>query len=414
VFFKNLIFFAILVFVLMFLFYIIYVIYIKNKKMSETTKKIMPSATLAINTKAKNLKNSGVDVINFAAGEPDFDTPEHIKRAAIEKINSGCTKYTQTRGIPELIEAIRNKFKKDNKIDYKDSEIIVSSGAKMVLYEAIFAITNPGDEILIPDPYWVSYPSIVMLASGVPKFVKTKNFKLVPEEIEKNITKKTKALIINSPNNPTGAVIDKKDLMEIADIAIKNDLIVISDEIYEKIIYDKQHESIASFPEMKERTITINGFSKSYAMTGWRLGYAAAKEEIIKEMLKIQEHSVSCIPYFVQYAGVVALNESQKCVSDMRDEFRKRRDYVLKRSSELGMPCCKPEGAFYAFMDHSEYNKDSMKFSEFLLDTARVAIIPGIAFGSLGESHIRMSYANSMKNLEKGFLNIEKAIKTIK
>jgi len=378
--------------------------------MSVLTEKIKPSATLAINAKANELRSKGINVISYAVGEPDFDTPKHIKDAGISKILEGKTKYTPAGGIIELREQIVKKFKRDNNIDYSIDEIFVSSGAKMIIYEALLSILNPGDEVIIIEPYWVSYPEIVLLCNGVPKFVKTdENFKINTEEVEKNLTKRTKAIIINSPNNPTGAGMDEKTIREIADIAIKHNLYVISDEIYEKIVYENfKSFSIASIPEMKERTITVNGFSKSYAMTGWRLGYAGAPKNIVKEMKKVEMQTVSCVPYFIQYAGVIALKSDQGCVEEMRENFEKRRNYVVRRARKI-FSCNVPDGAFYIFPKFSD-NGDSIKFSEFLLEKARVAVVPGIEFGKNFNNYIRISYATSMENLEKGFDAIEDAL----
>jgi len=274
---------------------------------------------------------------------------------------------------------------------------------------------NPGDEVIIIEPYWVSYPEIVILCGGIPKFVRTdKNFEINTDEIEKNLSSKTKAIIINSPSNPTGAIINERTVKKIADIAIKHELYIISDEIYEKITYGNfKPVSIGALPEMKERTITVNGFSKSYAMTGWRLGYVGAPKNIINEMKKVEMQTVSCVPYFIQYAGVVALQSSQDCVEEMRKKFEERRDYVVRRTKEI-FYCNVPDGAFYIFPEHSMYEKDSIKFSGFLLEKAKIAVVPGIAFGDSGEGSIRLSYATSMENLKKGFDAIEYALKKFK
>ncbi len=395
---------------------LIQILIFKDKifKMSILTKKIKPSATLSINTKANELKKNGINVISYAVGEPDFDTPKHIKDAAIGKILEGKTKYTPTGGIIELKNEISKKFKTDNNIDYSADEIFVSAGAKLTIYEALLSLINPGDEVIIIEPYWVSYPEIVILCSGIPKFVKTdENFEIDVKEVKKAITSKTKAIIINSPSNPTGAIINERTMKEIADIAIKHNLHIISDEIYEKITYgDFKPLSIGALPEMKERTITVNGFSKSYAMTGWRLGYVGAPKDIINEMKKVEMQTVSCLPYFIQYAGVVALQSSQDCVEEMRKKFKERRNYVVQRAKEI-FYCNVPDGAFYIFPNHSKYENDSIKFSGFLLEKAKVAVVPGIAFGDSGEGHIRISYATSMENLKKGFDAIEDALKKI-
>jgi len=380
--------------------------------MSTYTQKISPSATLAINTRAKELKDRGIDVLSFAVGEPDFDTPEHIKKAAIEKILEGKTKYTPAGGILELKEEIVKKFKKDNNIDYGINEILISSGAKMILYESILSIINPGDEVIILKPYWISYPAIVNLVGGVPKFVPcNENFDVNIEDIEKAITPKTKAIIINSPNNPSGKIYSEKDIKAIADISIKNKLYVISDEVYEKLTYNKKHFSIASIDEIKNQTITVNGFSKSYAMTGWRIGYCGANEKIIKEMKKVESHTNSCVPYFTQYAAMIALRSDQSCVEEMRKKFAERKNYIVQRAKEI-FDCYEPEGAFYIFPKISKFENDSMKFSEFLLEKAKIGVVPGIEFGIDG--FIRISYATSIENIKKGFDRIEEAVKHYK
>ncbi|ODS37799.1 MAG: aspartate aminotransferase [Candidatus Altiarchaeales archaeon WOR_SM1_86-2] len=388
---------------------------------SHRTKKISPSATLAIDAKAKELKAKGEDVIGFGAGEPDFDTPKYIKDAAKKALDDGFVGYVPTLGVPELREAIAEKLEKENNVSYIPDDVIVSTGAKQILYEAMLAVVNPGDGVLIPDPWWVSYVPMVQMAQGEPVFVPTyekDKFRLIPEIIEEKITDKTKAIVINSPNNPTGAVLNKNDMRKIADICIEHDLIAVSDEIYEKIIYDEEHVSIASFNEMKNRTITVNGFSKAYAMTGWRLGYAAGPAEIIKAMNKIQAHSVSCATSFVQKAGVAALKGTENVnpgddIKAMVSEFRKRRDFIVGRVGEIdGLSISKPEGAFYAFVNVSDYEKDSMKFCAHLLDLegTKVAAVPGIAFGTQGEGFIRLSYATSMENIVRGLDVIEKAL----
>jgi len=380
---------------------------------SDRIKKIQPSTTMEIGTKAKEMIANGKDVIRFDVGEPDFDTPEHIKEEIKRALDEGHTHYTQAKGIPELREAISEKMKRDNGLDYDpEREILVTVGGKGALYKAVLAITNPGDEILLPDPRWVSYKAMVQLADGKAVMVPTKEedeFKLMPETIKERITERTRMMIINSPNNPTGSVLGKKDLEEIAEICIENDLIVISDEIYEKIIYNQPHHSIASIDGMRKRTITINGFSKAYAMTGLRLGYACAPENIIKNMTKIQGQTVSHPTSIVQKAGVVALRGPQDCVFEMVSEYKKRRDVIVKRLNEIkGVSCIKPKGAFYAFPNFSVHDKNSSSFANRLLEGAKVAVIHGSAFGEHGEGFLRFSYATSMDNIEKGLDRIEK------
>jgi aspartate aminotransferase len=386
--------------------------------LSKRVQNIAPSATLQITAKAKAMKAQGIDVVGLGAGEPDFDTPGHIKNALYEAVEEGFIYYTPTPGIMQLRKAIAEKLEKDNDIAYApEKEVIVTPGAKQALYEAILAITNPGDEILIPDPWWVSYGPMVQLAEGKPVFIPTyeeDKFRLTPEGVEEKITDKTKAIILNSPNNPTGAVFNGYDIRAIADLCIEHDLIAISDEIYEKIIYAGKHYSIASFNGMKGRAITINGFSKAYSMTGWRLGYAAAPEEIIKGMTRVQEHSVSCATSFVQKAGVVALTSSQDCVREMVWAFRRRRNVLIKMLNDIdGVSCVRPKGAFYAFANFSSYEKDSVKLANFLLNEAKVAVIPGAAFGECGEGFLRLSYATSMENITKGMERISNALKKL-
>jgi len=379
---------------------------------SDRIKRIKPSATLKIATKSKKMIANGIDVIRFDVGEPDFPVPEHIREEIKRALDEGHTKYTPAKGIPELREVISEKMKKDNGLDYDpNKEIIVTVGAKGALDLAIQVITNPGDEILLPDPSWVSYKAMIQLADGKPVTIPTKEedeFKLMPEAIEEKITERTKGIILNSPNNPTGSVLDKKDLEKIAEICIENDLIVISDEIYEKIIYDQIHHSIAPINGIREKTITINGFSKTYAMTGLRLGYACAPENIIKSMTKIQGQTVSHPTSIVQRAGVVALRGPQDCVSKMVSEYRKRRDVIVKRLNEIErVSCIEPKGAFYAFPNFSSCERNSSKFAKRLLEDAKVAVVFGAAFGLCGEGFLRLSYATSIDNINEGLDRIE-------
>jgi aspartate aminotransferase len=392
-------------------------------RLSKKTLSIKPSPTLAIDAKAKSLKASGVDVVNFGVGEPDFDTPDNIKEAAIKAIRDGFTKYTPVGGIDELKTAIIEKFKKDNKLDYKKSEIIVSCGAKHSLYNIAEALFDAGDEVVVPAPYWVSYPDQILLNSAIPVIVKTEeknSFRITPELIKANLSKKTKALILNSPSNPTGFAYDKKSLEAIADIAVKHDFYVVSDEIYEKLIYDGfKHYSIASLgEEIKQRTIVVNGLSKSHAMTGWRMGYSAGPEEIIRAMTKIQSQSTSNPTSITQKAAVEALTGAQDFIPKMVSEFDSRRKFITERLNNIqGITCSKPVGAFYVFPNTSSFYgkkfKDgtitsSIDLSSYLLDEAKVAVVPGAAFGD--DSYIRISYATSMDNIEKGLNRIESAL----
>jgi len=395
--------------------------------LSKKAMEISPSLTLAITAKAKKMKAEGIDVIGFGAGEPDFNTPKNIQQAAIRAIEAGQTRYTAASGIIELKEAVVNKFKKDNNLTYKTSQIIISTGAKQCLANIFQAILNPGDEVLIGAPYWVSYPELVQLADGVPTFVDTEesnSFKLTIESLEKAVTKKTKAMILNSPNNPTGTAYTKEELEKIATFAQKHDIIIISDEIYEKLLYGESgHISIASLSEdAYNRTIVINGVSKAYAMTGWRIGYAAASEKITSLMSNIQSHTTSNPCSISQYASVEALNGDQSEVEKMKQEFKKRRDFMVDKIKSINnLSCVKPEGAFYVMVNISKVLnkevdgniiKDSLTCSDLRREKEKVAVIPGIAIGV--DDFIRLSYATSMENIEKGLNRIEDFVNGIK
>ena len=384
-------------------------------KLSDKVLNIAPSMTLAVNAKLKQMVDEGVEVFGFGVGEPDFDTPEYIRKAAIEAINKGFTRYTPAQGTIELRKAICAKLKRENSLDYEPNQIIVSSGAKHSLSNTFAAILNPGDEVIVPVPYWVSYTEIIKLNDGVPVLVPTKkenNFKMSGEELKNAITAKTKAILINSPSNPTGAVYTEKELREIAEIAVQNNLFVVSDEIYERIIYDdNKHISIASFnSEIKDLTILINGMSKSYAMTGWRLGYAAGNEKVIKAMSSVQGHAVSHPSSITQYAAAAALNGPQDDLKNMVQEFNKRRNYMYGRINAMkGLSCIKPEGAFYVYVDISSYlgrnlcgiKLDScLDFAQVMLEKGHVAVVPGAAFGT--EGFVRISYATSMEIIKNG------------
>lgn len=394
---------------------------------AERAKRIRASQTLAVDSRAKEIKAKGMDIVNFATGEPDFDTPEHIKESAIKALKEGFTKYTPVGGIDELKEAIIEKFEKDNKLKYSKENIIVSCGAKHCLYNIAQALFNPADEVIIPSPYWVSYLDQVLLNDAQPVIVDTyeeDDFMFQTEALKEKITPKTKAIIINSPSNPTGFIYNEKTLQEIAEIAIEHNLYIISDEIYEKLIYDdEKHISIASLSEeIKERTIIVNGVSKSYAMTGWRIGYAAGPSEIIKTMTKIQSQSTSNPTSIAQKAAVAALRGPQDCVEAMLREFEKRRNYLVKELNSIPRVSCKiPKGAFYVFPNISKvFGKkannnqinSSMDLSIYLLEKAFVAIVPGSAFGK--EGYVRVSYATSMEDISKGIERIKKAVEELK
>lgn len=396
-------------------------------ELSRKAQRIEPSVTLAITAKAKEMKENGVDVISFGAGEPDFNTPTNIIDAAIKAMNDGNTKYTNVNGILPLREAICRKFKDDNNLSYNPSQIVVSTGAKQSLANAFLAILNPGDEVIVPSPYWVSYPELIGLADGKAVFVnsdKKFDYKFTKENLEEVVSEKTKAIILNTPNNPTGTVYSKDELMEIAEFAKKYNLIIVSDEMYEKLIYDgEKHISIASISQdAYERTIVINGLSKSYAMTGWRLGYCGASEKIAKLMTNIQSHMTSNVCSITQYAAIEALNGPQDKVKEMIVEFEKRRNYMvntLERIEKLSI--IKPQGAFYIMINldeclgkaiNGEVIKNSMDFSAKLLEDEKVAVIPGKAFGL--DNYVRVSYATSMEAITEGLNRIKKFVENIK
>ena len=390
-------------------------------KLSKKAEAISPSITLAITAKAKELKESGVDVISFGAGEPDFNTPSNIIEAAYKAMKEGKTKYTATSGIKELKEEICKKFLRDNGLKYDLDQIIVCTGAKQCLADAFMAILNEGDEVIIPTPYWVSYPELVKIAGGVPVFMEgsiENHFKYEIEKLENIVTSKTKAIIINSPNNPTGTIYNKEELLELAKFAENHNLIIIADEIYEKLIYDgERHISIASLTDYAyNNTIVINGLSKAAAMTGWRIGYAAANKEIIKLMTSIQSHMTSNTNSITQYAAIEALSNTEDSLNKMVKEFDNRRKYMINRLDSIkGINYILPKGAFYIMVNVSGvYGKsineekitDSLSFSKELLKEENVAVIPGIGFGL--DDYIRLSYATSMENIENGIDRIEK------
>lgn len=390
-------------------------------KLSKKAEDISPSITLAITAKAKELRESGVDVISFGAGEPDFNTPSNIIEAAYKAMKEGKTKYTATSGIKELKEEICKKFLRDNGLNYDLEQIIVCTGAKQCLADAFMAILNEGDEVIIPTPYWVSYPELVKIAGGVPVFMEgsiENHFKYEIEKLENIVTSKTKAIIINSPNNPTGTIYNKEELLELAKFAENHNLIIIADEIYEKLIYDgERHISIASLTDYAyNNTIVINGLSKAAAMTGWRIGYAAANKEIIKLMTSIQSHMTSNTNSITQYAAIEALSNTEDSLNKMVKEFNNRRKYMINRLDSIkGINYILPKGAFYIMVNVSGvYGKsineekitDSLSFSKELLREENVAVIPGIGFGL--DDYIRLSYATSMENIENGIDRIEK------
>jgi aspartate aminotransferase len=384
---------------------------------SNSLKRIKPSSTIAVTQKARELKAAGKDVIGLGAGEPDFDTPENVKKAAIEAINKGDTKYTAVDGTPALKQAIINKFKKENNLEYSTDEITVGTGGKQVIYNAFMATLNKGDEVIIPAPYWVSYPDMVLLAGGNPKIVKCNEndgFKLTPKNLKKAITKKTKWLILNSPSNPTGASYTRGEIEILSEVLIKNKNIhILSDDIYEHITYDTfNFFTIAQISQLKNRTLTMNGVSKSYAMTGWRIGYAAGPKEIIKAISKIQSQSTSNPSSISQAAAVEALNGPQDFIQERSDAFKERRDFVVNSLNNIkGISCLKPNGAFYVFpsckklLGKKTKLKTDKDFVEKLLEKSLVAVVQGSAFGLDG--YFRISYATSMDNLKKALERIK-------
>lgn len=395
--------------------------------LSNKAMEINPSITLEITAKAKALKESGVNVVSFSAGEPDFNTPENIINAAIEAMKEGKTKYTPTSGVLDLRKAICEKFKNDNNLNYEPNQIVVSTGAKQSLANTFLSILNKGDEVIIPIPYWVSYPELVKLADGVPVFVnnlKENDYKYRIADLRKVVTNKTKAILLNSPNNPTGSIYSKEELIDIAEFARENDLIIISDEIYEKLIYDdNKHISIASISEdAYNRTVVINGLSKSYAMTGWRVGYSASSTKIAKLMSSIQSHVTSNINSISQYAAIEALTGSKESLYKMIEEFEYRRNYMVDRLNKIkGISYIMPKGAFYIMVNIGGYFgksvsnnviNSSLEFSKSLLDEEKVAVIPGIAFGL--DDYIRLSYATSPQAIEEGLNRLEEYLQKMK
>jgi len=391
--------------------------------LSKRVQRIKPSLTIESTIKAEAMKAEGVDVVDFGAGEPDFETPENIKEAAIQAIHEGFTKYTVVGGIPELKDAIIEKLERENRLTYRRSEIVVSCGAKHSLYNLSQALFDAGDEVVIPSPYWVSYPDQVDLADATPIFVETSEegaFKMTGESLKKVLSSRTKAIILNSPCNPTGTAYTRQELEEIAEIALSKRLYIISDEIYEHIVYDGYCPvSIASLSEeIKHLAILVNGVSKSYSMTGWRIGYAAGPQEIIAAMTKIQGQSTTSPPSISQKASIEALRHSEKSVKMMAAEFEKRRNYVYERLSTIeGVSCFKPIGAFYVFPNISQLFGKSYKgwkivnssdLAAYLLEEARVMTVAGIGFGD--DRYIRISYATSMENLKEGLDRIERAV----
>lgn len=392
-------------------------------QISEKISSISPSATLAIDSRFKAMKAEGIDVVGFGAGEPDFDTPQYIKDAAIKAINDGVTKYTPATGTLELRREVCRKFKDENGLDYTPEQIIITNGAKHALVNVFMAILNPGDEVLIPTPYWVSYPEMVKIADGVPVSLVTKeedDFKFTAEEFENAINEKTRAVVLNSPSNPTGMIYTESELRAIADVAVKHNIFVISDEIYEHLIYEGTHVSIASFNEkIKDLTIIINGVSKTYAMTGWRIGYSASNTEIAKAIASLQSHATSNPNSIAQKAALAALSGGKEEIAAMKRKFEKRRNYMVERINSIeGLSCKMPHGAFYVLMNIEKLKGKTLSgkkittakdFAEVLLEKALVALVPCESFGA--ENYLRWSYATSTENIAEGLNRLEKFLK---
>ncbi|WP_078546134.1 pyridoxal phosphate-dependent aminotransferase [Litchfieldia alkalitelluris] len=389
-------------------------------KLAKRVSALTPSTTLEITAKAQELKAAGHDVIGLGAGEPDFNTPQHIIDAAIEAMNEGHTKYTPTAGLASLKKEIIEKFKKDQEITYKPSEIIVCSGAKHALYTLFQVILDDEDEVIIPTPYWVSYPEQVKLAGGIPVYVEgreSNEFKITPAELEKGITSRTKAVILNSPSNPTGMLYTENELQALGEVCLKHDILIVSDEIYEKLIYaGHKHVSIAQLsPKLKEQTIIINGVSKSHSMTGWRIGYAAGNKEIITAMTNLASHSTSNPTSIAQYGSIAAYHGTQDPVEEMRQAFEERLDIIFEKLIAIpGFSCIKPQGAFYLFPNVKEaaYNTGFNNVDDFakgLLEDVKVAVVPGSGFGA--PENIRLSYATSLEALEEALKRIEQFVK---
>lgn len=386
---------------------------------SDKVKSISPSSTLAIDSKFKQMKAEGVDVVGFGTGEPDFDTPDYIKKAAVEAIAGGKTKYTPAAGTMELRRAICDKLKRENGLDYEPNQIVVTNGAKHALVNTFMAILNEGDEVIIPSPYWVSYPEMVKIADGVSVIIETKEedeFKFTAKEFEDAITPKTRALVLNSPSNPTGMVYTEEELRSIAEVAVKHNIYVVADEIYEHLIYEGKHVSIASFNNrIKDLTIIINGVSKTYAMTGWRIGYSASHPEVAKAISNLQSHATSNPNSIAQAATVAALNGGEEEIARMKAEFQKRRDYMVERINSIpGVSCRNPHGAFYVVMNISQLKgkllggrtiHTSDDFADVLLEKAGLALVPCSGFGA--DDFVRWSYATSMANIVEGLNRLE-------
>lgn len=381
--------------------------------------RMAPSGIRKVNEKALAMERCGEKVIHFEIGRPDFDTPEYIKKAAIESLNAGNVFYTSNFGTMELRQAIADKLKRENGIDYKATEILVTAGLSEAVFAVLATILEEGDELLVPDPVWLNYINVPNLLNAVPVTYELKEengYQLDLDEIKSKITPKTRAIVIVTPNNPTGGVLSQETLEGLAKIVIENDLLVISDEVYERLIYDgEKHVSIASLPGMKERTFTMNGMSKAYSMTGWRLGYVAAPEEYIAVINKFHQHNTTCAVSFGQAAAVIALRDEGDEVRKMVKEYQRRRDYAVKAINEIdGISCLKPRGAFYIFINCKSLGMKSAELADYLLENAKIALVPGDVFGPGGEGYLRMSFANSYENIVEGCKRLSEAVATLR
>lgn len=386
-------------------------------KLAARVGEVSPSITLAIAAKAKAMRAEGIDVCSLSTGEPDFDTPEHIKAAAKQALDAGKTKYGPVAGEPQLKAAIARKLQSDNNLHYQPENIIVTNGGKHSLYNLMMALIEPGDEVIIPAPYWVSYPEMVKLASGKPVIIRTDastGYKITPEQLNRAITPKTKLFVLNSPSNPTGMVYTRAEIQALAEVIVDRDILVVSDEIYEKIIYDgAEHVSIGSLgQEIFDRTIVSSGFAKGYSMTGWRIGYLAGPIELIQATSTIQGHSTSNVCTFAQYGAIAALESSQESVEKMRLAFADRREVIFELLDAIpGISCIKPDGAFYMFVNISKTGMTSLQFCDAFLEQQQVAVIPGIAFGA--DDHIRLSYATDLGTIKKALERLDKFVRHI-
>ena len=390
-----------------------------NERIAERMDKLIPSGIRKVNEKALAMERAGERVLHFELGRPDFDTPDYIKKAAFRALTEGKVHYTSNFGCMEVRQAIADKLKRENNIDYKPGEVLVTVGLSEAVFAVLATILNRGDEILVPDPVWLNYMNVPNLLGAKPVTYSLKEengFQMDLDEVRSKITPRTKAVVIVTPNNPTGGVLSERVLKELAEIAVANDLMVLSDEVYERLIYDgEKHVSIASLPGMKERTFTLNGMSKAYAMDGWRLGYVAAPEEYLLAMNKFHQYNTTCAPNFVQLASAAALNEEGDEVNAMVREYKRRRDHAVKAINEIpGLSCQCPKGAFYIFINIKELGMKSAEAADYLLEEAKIALVPGDVFGPGGEGYLRMSFANSYENVVEGCERLAEAVKALR